>query len=277
MSFEIASSDATVEFWSDNRLQFEPKGEARLARDELRAALKQVAATGELFAEYASTDPAFCDVENVLFYNVGTTSFAALARRRLRFQRSFASPAIAPSGAQWAHHHRYDTQAATPARWRQRRRLGERRFRLPTKLRATTIWAAARAAATTQAGETGAREVGLDVRLVLPARSTIGLPSSMKALLDGIIASFHRHDGSGDVEDLSSRVAAQLGATTADARRLLLEGPAELGPRSLVHAFGRGVQWNPADDWLVTADLSVERGDSPTGECIAALVDVERA
>lgn len=276
MSFEIASSDATVEFWSDSRLQYEPKGEMRHARDELRAALKHVAATGELFAEYASTDPAFCDVENVLFYNVGTTSFAALARRRLRFQRSFASPAATPSGAHRAHQHRYETRAATPVRWRTRRNIGERRFQLPTKVRATTIWAAARAAATVQAADAGAREVGLEVRLVLPTNSTLGLHSSMKALLDGIIASFHRHDGSGNVDDLSSRVAAQLGVTAGEARGLLLEGPAELGPRRLVHAFGRQVQWNPADDWLVTADLCVERVGGSPGECTAMLVDVER-
>lgn len=105
----------------------------------------------------------------------------------------------------------------------------------------------------------------------------VGLHSSMKALLDGIVASFHRHDGTGDVEELSSRVAGQLGSTPADVQRLLIEGPAELGTRGLLHAFGREVQWNPADDLLVSVHLAVERADVSRADCLATLIEVERA
>lgn len=275
MTFELACSSTAVQFWSDVRLPFEPRGEAKRARDELRRALKALATTGELASVYCSVDRGFCDVENVLLYNVGTSQFTELGSRRLCVTRSFQTPPISPSGRAYAHHHRYAAAPEPAADWRRGRLAGERTFAIPSPVRAATVWAAARTVAALTEDPSQSHEFGLDVVLALPATSPLGLASSMKRLLDGLVSSFHAHDGSGDVDLVAGRLAQQLGThSIAALKQLLLQGPAVLGTRSLVRPFGDGVQWNPADDWLVTIDVQVTRGGTAPPRCLAKVYEV---
>lgn len=277
MNFEIECSTTTVQFWSDVRLPFEPKGEAKLARGELRRALATLGGTGELSAEYSSSDCAFCDVENVLLYNVGPAHFSKLGANRIQIQRTFGEPVRPPSGRVLTHHHRYAAVSAAPV-WLRRRVIAERTFPVPSGLRASTVWAAARQLAAPSALTSTVQQLALDVEVFVPQESNFSLPSSMKMLLDGIVASFHRHDRSGELSTISSRIAAHLGGTESGVvERLLLEGPAELGVRALVREFGKGVQWNPADDWLVALDLRVKRTGATQAHCSASLSEVVHA
>ncbi len=109
MRFELHSSPGAVQFWSDVRLPFEPKGDAKQARAELRNALSALAPTGELSAEYASIDRGLCDVENVLLYNVGMAHFSGLGSSRIRLARSFSAPLRIP----WR-------ESPTPVSWSSR-------------------------------------------------------------------------------------------------------------------------------------------------------------
>src|SRR5690348_2760915 len=114
--FEILESPHRVELWLDSRLPFEPRGWHLEARGALRSALKTLAVppAGTLCAAYTSTETSFCDVENVLFYNVGTGAFADLTRNGLRFERNFGSPSNSPSGRRYAHHHVYYSSSLVP-------------------------------------------------------------------------------------------------------------------------------------------------------------------
>src|SRR5437763_6942840 len=88
----IRASDRRVEAWSTRRLQFEPKGWQVELRAELRRALASLSAeTGFLAAVYASPIRDAGDVENVLFYNVGS-GFGQTTQRGVRFERSFDHP-----------------------------------------------------------------------------------------------------------------------------------------------------------------------------------------
>jgi hypothetical protein len=267
MNFDIETTASSVDFWSDTRLPFEPKGDARQARDALRAALKAIAPTGALSATYTSPLRDFCDVENVLLYNVGTGAFSELGRRRVRLLRTFAQPE-----RPFLHHHRYVAlDASAPAEPRSAAPFAERRFTLPASLTASSVWAAARAAATpstTQAHPSAL--LAVDVDLAVPPGRRFTLTAAMKVILDGVIASLHRHDGTGDVAALTGRVAGQLAPlSTAEVARLLVDGPAELGERALLHAFRDGVQWNPADDRVIDLDMRVVGADGPHTTCVA--------
>lgn len=277
MKFEIDASTTDVHFWSDVRIPFEPKGEAQRARTALRSALRRLDVTGELDAVYASAQREFCDTENVLLFNVGASQFARLGADRLRVVRRFDSPPVSPSPIAASHYHRYSTRRLATSGWTSRRTVGERRFALPSRLSASTVWAAARAGAVPSSVACGSQQLVLEVMLELPEGSRVGLPSAMKALVDGIIASFHCHDGSGEVAVLASRIANQLGDRRESAlvSRLLLEGSREMGSRALVREFGKGVQWNPADELLVLVDLRRMVAHSPRGSCRATLSEAE--
>jgi hypothetical protein len=278
--FELEAAPDHVAFWTDVRLPFEPRGAAKDVRDQLRAALSAMAPTGELFATYTAQDSAFCDVENVLLYNVGPGRFALLGARRLVLTRRFASPPPSPSGSCARHHHGYTTIASSPA-WRARRSVGERTFDLPSMDGGcAAVWLAARRSVV---GGGGVDEVsiastlGLTVEVEAPKQSPLRLPSMLKALLDGIVCSFHRHDGTGDVPQLAARVASKVKgkASAEEITSLLASGPSELGPRRLLQPFGASVQWNPADDALVLIDARMTRVDSGPPRCRARLVEVD--
>jgi hypothetical protein len=81
-----------------------------------------------------------------------------------------------------------------------------------------------------------------------------------KVVLDGSIAALHDHDGT-DRDEIASRVAVKARLDRRTVIGLLEPVGAPLGPRRLLHRFGAGVQWNPADELCVSALLRLETGD----------------
>jgi hypothetical protein len=106
--YEIRGDNSSVEIWLHRRLPFEPKGEMRSARDDLQKALQRLVCPSGLVlaATYSSADCSFCDVENILFYNVGSGAFAGIARRGLRFERTQGIPTT-PDGRAFSYYQRY--------------------------------------------------------------------------------------------------------------------------------------------------------------------------
>ncbi len=175
-----------VMFWSAQRLPFEPKGEMRVLREELRSAVGglTVGSGGVLTATLISQDPGFFDVENVLLYNVGTGSFGALATRGVRFVRIRSSVPAAPDGMQYAYHHIYSTVAedlASPGDvWREWEfPLGN----LNSTSKPHDVWWAA----TSTQGHVGAARVApFGLHITLPGSVRGNLAALVKPLLDGV-------------------------------------------------------------------------------------------
>jgi len=87
--FAVDGSDTHVEAWSLVRLPFEPKGWLREYRRDLRTVLRSMreGQAGVLYAEYATPDQSFADLENVLLYNLGSGCFTHLAHQGLICRR----------------------------------------------------------------------------------------------------------------------------------------------------------------------------------------------
>lgn len=87
---------------SDVRLPFQPKGSMLALRGAIRAAVGALvadSAESAMTATYASARRDFVDIENVLFYNVGTSVFGQPTR--LVFAR------VLPVVGDMPHEHRY--------------------------------------------------------------------------------------------------------------------------------------------------------------------------
>lgn len=82
--------------WSTTRLPFEPRGDMKVFRDELRSAIAALHAQDDqgLLATYSSPRRDFCDVENVVIYNVGASAFRNSAPNELAFQRTYEQHGI---------------------------------------------------------------------------------------------------------------------------------------------------------------------------------------
>lgn len=267
MNYIIVESNNQVEFISDVRLPFEPRGAARTARNELRAALGRLVPTGTLAATYTSAAAGLCDVENVLLYNVGMGAFAALGKRRISLTRRHEMP---PGELQ--HHHLYRVADPNPQP-STGRLVAEATFALPVRkaMTASMVWLAARPAIITSCVSL-TLDLALAVRLFAPATSHLTLPSTMKPLLDGFLAACHRHDGS-HRGTVVRRLAARLEYEAQALESLLHDGAAPLGERGLVHPWGDSVQWNPADDRLTAIDISLEDAAIEDIRCEARVLE----
>lgn len=263
--YEIAPQSPAhprVEVWSSTRLPFEPKGEMLNLRAEIRRAVAEVAVPRDsaLHARYQSSSTELCDIENVLFYNVGTAYFSAGAMPRVVMQRFTTAPLPAPSGQTYAHFVSYEAREHEPFALNSEEWGLFETAPLPETGAFSTPWVVWRAfkrgSVTLRKHADRDARFGLRVVVEGPTRSLHPV-RIIKPLLDGLIAGMAYHDGS-NIEMLAPRVAQRASINPRDARQMLLEEDrAILGRRRLVWAFGTGVQMNPADERLDYADVAL--------------------
>jgi hypothetical protein len=246
--YVVRGDGRRVEFWTKIRLPFEPKDALLNARNDLRLALRSLKPRPgqSLQATYASAERSFCDVENVLFYNVGPATFGGLAGSGISFDRSWSPVPPLSGDTPMAHYHCYQLVDALPVR--PDAPLWQSRFPLPplsSSIKPHSIWwEASRAAASPSVSlnESFELKVLLGTPTPIPNLATI-----IKPLLDGLISAFHidsQADG-----DVIQRLAAKTGWPEDEIRRRLTQPTAPLlGARRLVSAYRNFVKWNPADE-----------------------------
>lgn len=244
-SFEIQSSRESVELWLSQRLPFQPNGSLLDARNRLREALGGLATHGDggLIAEYVSARRGVFDLENVLFYNVGTGAFARLTREGLHASRSHGVPPRTRSGRSFEHYHRY---TLGPIPEPDPDSGPELSFALPTVTSATKtheVWWAASAGS----GSGVSRIPGAFSLFIEAPTGSRNIASILKPLIDGIVSAMHpgmRIQGAA-VERL---VQATHWPRQEILRRLETPAASILPEREVLRPYRDFIQWNPADE-----------------------------
>jgi hypothetical protein len=261
-----AAAGAVVAAWSADRLPYEPRGWLAAFRDELRVALRRLEAAPHelLYALYASAQEDFFDVENILFYNVGTPSLARAGRYGVCYERAYHVPAP-PHPVSWParHYHGYRLQPASPGfvHWQEGPVLA--RWQFTTGERAdltdcTRLWFRLKTTGHIEALRAAPRQPFiLRVLITAPPAAPLVATNLLKPLSDGVVCAFHGHNGQDEVE-ICRRLAARLQTEPGAVHTFLNdEATAVLGTRRLLWPYRNGVQWNPADDLCVAAELRV--------------------
>jgi hypothetical protein len=257
-SYEIASDQDSVELWSDVRLPFEPEGIMKEARATLRQAVRKLPVEEGhwLAAQYVSAAADFVDMENVLFYNVGSGAFSRLIGPGLTATRSHERPPVSPKGLQYSHYQSYRIQPAPSVR-RSGTFLVFQSPPLNTATKPHDVWWAASAGSATRAAAIAGR-----YRLVVevPRSTSQNLAASMKPLLDGIISAMHW------VDHIDESAVGRLSeATRWEASDIIrrLQRPAApiLGPRTVLCSYRNFIKWDPADDLCDAFTLCRSAGD----------------
>jgi hypothetical protein len=227
-------------------------------RSELRSTLAALdASSGRLRCNYASRSAELCDAENVLLYNVGTSTFSRVATKAVMFERSYDVPACPVRLAGLAeHHHLYVADCdGRFLSWRVTAPAAS--FGGQTTGRFDKVadwWWSMRSSIQRVAGSDLTEEpFGLRIRLAPTPRALIML---LKPMLDGIVAAFHR-DPLPDAVAVS-RLAAYLATNPEAVKSNLDPSYAPLGQRRLLWPFRDGVQWNPADELCVACHVEVD-------------------
>ncbi len=268
----VRRADTVVESWSRVALPFQHSSQpwTKGLRDEIRASLKILTVPdGQMLrAEYSSLCPAFRDVENVLLYNVGSSAFKQLVRSGLQIERRYQAVSVPVGGppAIGEHHMRYGAvDAGTgPEFWNRGVdliRFEEIELRSLTKV--APIWLAIRRQTAPPVRPAGTKPGPFGVRVVVrgTAKAKLqNLAELVKPLLDGIISAAHTHDEQ-QLNVLTDRlVANDIGTSDEIRQQLMDERWSALGVRQLLRPVGaKGVQWNPADDRCVFAEVLLDR------------------
>jgi hypothetical protein len=257
---------SVAEAWSIQRLPFEPKGWLIELRNDLREAIHNITSQPNqvLHAIYgAAQSDSVCDVENILFYNVGGKQFSPLTTYGIRFERRFSYPEP-PQMLESTnlHYHYYTMEAANEAfsYWQIRRSLAEwenvKVSRPASQL--MNIWYSIKSNSlkTLYIPERIPKQFGLTITIKIPTTDKGNVSSLTKPIIDGVVSAFHAYKGN-DVEVLSQRLADKLNKKTDTIADLLLrKDRAIFGERQVVRPHGSdGVKWDPADDLCLAAEI----------------------
>lgn len=267
-----------VEAWAQRSLPFEPKGWQRRFREELCQALQCLrpprgrVLCGSYQTAQEAQQPA--DVENLVFYNVGSSCSTEATQWVLRFERRYGEPPQPPGfpGRPYLHYYRYEfvppdhpftfwREGSVLARWR-----GVPCPALSSDSKPAKIWWSLRRSAqrVQTCGSSTSGHFGLRVVLDLTEDAIPNLASLTKPLSDGVVAAFHccrKLDG-----EVLRPLGHQLGVCPGEVRGALADcSTAALGERGkLVRLRGDGVQWDPADDRCVVGQLVRQDSDLHT-------------
>lgn len=281
----------SVEAWSLERLPFEPKDWKRQLRSDIREALQKLSFIPDYYLAtlYISPVDQYCDVENIVFYNVGSTYFTRLARHGIRFERVFSQPPTPPNSAAngWRHYLSYAliNKEIGFTYWEPICLLAKWEYlpcgMLTSSSKVASVWywfklgiGAGRVQRLVRSEGVHAK-LGLKVTIHVSRSAGINLTSVIKPVFDGIVAAFNRHDGS-DMNLVAKRLATDL---SIDQKEVIClsedETMAILGTRRLIWPRGSGVQWNPSDNLLVAGELSlVDHVSKPEWELSGELFEV---
>ena len=261
--YAVRASAQRVDAWSRIRLPYEPKGWLRDYRDELRTALRAMppGPSGVLLAEYATPDDQFSDVENVLLYNVGSGAYSHLSVRGLICRR-----VSSVDGA-----HRVNYAMTEQLEWPEfaGSELATVTLKEPVREDTPSVWwSAFRQGMQVHSGSPHPSELAVDIE-VGTAWKRSGLFANPKALLDGLVAALHVHDGSS-----REHITAVFGDSGTDQRLWrMLNDPSQaiLGQRRLVRPHGAWIAWNPADELCTSFRLTRGRHDAAVTATIHAI------
>lgn len=258
-------NDNIAELWSVKRLPFEPKGWLLDMRESLKTAISQLVANDHnmLAATYTSPIQELCDIENILFYNVGTGILKNVGKNGFLLERSFN--AITPPLGKpqpYLHHQRYELvpQNQQPLHWIPKDTLASWDNILIPKLTSTskphTFWHLIKEnTVSTYGTKTYDGYFGIKLELFIPRNSTLNTTALIKPMLDGIISAFHSYQGQ-QLDEVSERLALSLSTRSDYIATLLLDKTHSiLGNRCVLHPFLKNVQWNPADDKCMVIKL----------------------
>jgi tetratricopeptide (TPR) repeat protein len=283
----------SVEVWSEKRLPFEPKGWLQSLRDDIRSALKTIdfGPNEVLYALYVSPVKEACDVDNILFYNVGVEYFPQTGYAGLRFERSFSQPPppLRPTnGPSLQHYHRYwcvPKERSFECCWIPTRKLArwnakisaDAMVKLKKSKNPAYVWYSIKSGLIELLSESQAipNQFGLRMSIRVPNSITSSFIDLLKPLLDGTVAAFHRHDGTNQAL-VAERLTSVLEVRAQDILSYLSENPnAVLGTRTLLWIRQEGVQWNPADDRCLAVELLFESSKDDFAELSGELFEVE--
>ena len=266
---KIISTDGMVQVFSKERISYQPQDWRKEFRDALRCALSQLKTSAEnqyLIASYCGTGTGSFDLENVLFYNIGSAPFRQFAANRIFAENRFHQGTnTTDEEVEFPHRYVYkicDSQSPTDF-WGNYTLAAEWEFlSIPVSLssnKAVVYWRALKE----NPGKVHSyhripdSNFGVKIKLSVPKTKTVNLTTVIKTMLDGVICAFHSADQC--LQKESGLIASRL---EVPKQQLLSTDNDILGVCRFIYSYrGNSVKWNPQDNRCFAFEIEVEHND----------------
>jgi len=268
----ISHEDIKVEAWSEKNIPFEPQGWQLKMKEEMREALSKLSWSDkkELYASYytKSDDKRKSDVENLLFYNIGSSAFKNYNGSSLCIERggsTIPQPNNIPIPDEMSHYYKYELVEKVDFVIHQpQKTLAEWNGTTFNKIvldKPSFFWNYIKRSNVNVVKKDHYGKFGIEVSIDTP-RKKLNLTSIIKPLLDGLISAFHQQNKKNLTHEVLERLSNQIEYSTADTEKNLLEDKFNLfGKCDLVRKHGEnGFKWYPADHLCDAIKIRVSHG-----------------
>ena len=221
-----------------------------------------------LQARYGTTKKSFYDVENVLFYNIGTSNFKPFAKQEVVFSAVSENEIIDMRKKyripdEYAHYYEY--KIIEKKKQKEFSSLLAELKSIPLKCLGITpalIWKKIR---TNENNVEIYNSIDCDygdtfsivLEITKPKNVSFNIMTSMKPLLDGLICAFHSSEfDENELEYFSSKLNCDKCCFENNSIDILGERKSKY-----LQIYRNNVKWNPADDLCNYVDISIKDGN----------------
>ncbi len=257
---EIKISENLVEIGFNNYIPFEPKYESVEMKNRaiIRTAVKQLRAKENeiLFAEFGNQSGKnwFYDLENILFYNIGTFYFKQACKNGVAFCEM---QDCSNNSGKYVYRYKLKTvdkcivSKKIVAEW-ENISFEE----INSSLKAADYWKKFKEnwyKVSAPKAEKISGNYGVMLHIELSKGKEINLAAIMKPMLDGIICAFHPADR--DLSSFCEKLYCSESLLRGDDKCVLL-------PREYLYHYRGGIKWNPEDDKCKNVLITVSQSNS---------------
>lgn len=255
MQYSIIKKKSMICAYSEERLNFEPKDWRKDFKKELSNVIKELAPVGEIFKSKLITEVnEFFDVENILFYNLGTSNFKRLDTKGVWFSLE---------RGETLHNKKYvyeygfadsfpEIKEDIIAEW------SNVKIEKPTVGRKPLdYWMSFNQSNRIKTNCVNYQgEFGLSIIIDKPKNEVLNVINIQKPLLDGIISVFHEATKVDDniIEYISSKAYCSIEEIESFFGNNKI---AVLPKRNIIRKYGEGIKWNPQDEKCIEVRILV--------------------
>lgn len=275
----LLSADSEVLACTNIKIPFEPNSKQKSLRELLRANLKSLRPLGNnvFCAKYGSSSSQRPDIENALFYNIGSTAFCAALTREtsvyfLRAQPTEISPCD-DTAFPYLYHYSWAPKSTQPY-WREHdlickwEHIPLAKVNSATKAADYFLSIKMHPQSVTCLNIDPCATLGLKIQLFVPKKARFSnVVAVMKPMIDGIVCAVHAPSGIA-ADQISSRLNVSEDLFLSSEKTCLGSHP-----YIRVGSGRNSVVWNPQDDrldFVVIEPVSVDDdGFSFSGQIFA--------
>lgn len=259
MQYQINKKNDSLTVFTKQRLNFEPKDWRKDLKRDIIAALNELKPTTKPYfrAILQTANVSFFDIENVLFYNVGTSNFKGVDMCGVWFFIEKNNEL-----KEWESIHFYEfVNQIEPctnsiiAEWHDIVIDKPNTVKKPLD-----YWIALKKADNIVVHMNNYnKEFGLYLIIKKPKTEIINIINIQKPLIDGVISAFHKPVNI--IPEVVEYISTRIGCHKEFIEKIINNSSSCLSDREVIQRYRSGIKWNPQDENCIDVRIVVEDSD----------------